>query len=139
MYLLWLLQGAVVQKQEVAASLVRVFEHHNRSVELLQLLARKEIHSTTDPNTIFRGNTIVTKSFDAFLKLHGQEYLQATLNEVIDDIMSDPVSCEMDPTRCSEKDQDRFQKNLRKHVNAVLDAIFRSAIHIPPNFRVRPY
>jgi hypothetical protein len=62
---------------------VRFFESHNlvsgsvgfvfeaQSVPFLSALLGCEIKRCTDPNTLFRGNTLATKCVDAFMKLAG--------------------------------------------------------------------
>lgn len=41
---------------------------------------------TSDPNTLFRGNTLVTKMVDEFMKLVGLSYLRQTLQCCIDEV-----------------------------------------------------
>lgn len=135
-YLLWLLQAATAQREECARSLVRVFEHRGEIIRLLETIARREVLSTSDPNTIFRGNSLVTKAWDVFLKLHGSEYLRSALLPVIRGIFEETATCELDPTRFGRRDNvERNLKALRKHVTATLDAIFGSASQCPFVFR----
>lgn len=41
---------------------------------------------TTDPNTLFRGNSIATKMIDEFMKLIGLSYLRRTMQCCIDEV-----------------------------------------------------
>lgn len=53
---------------------------------LLKRLIQHEITVTSDPNTLFRGNTLVTKMVDEFMKLVGLSYLRQTLQCCIDEV-----------------------------------------------------
>ena len=54
--------------------------------DVLKRLIEHEVTVTTDPNTLFRGNTIVTKMVDEFMKLIGLSYLRQTLQCCIDEV-----------------------------------------------------
>ena len=54
--------------------------------QLLQRLIEHEVAVTADPNTLFRGNTLVTKMVDEFMKLIGLPYLHRTLQGCIDEV-----------------------------------------------------
>lgn len=41
---------------------------------------------TSDPNTLFRGNSLVSKMVDEFMKLVGLSYLHRTLQCCIDEV-----------------------------------------------------
>ena len=40
----------------------------------------------SDPNTLFRGNSLASKVIDEFMKLVGRSYLQATVQGCIDEV-----------------------------------------------------
>lgn len=52
-----------------------------------------------DPNTIFRGNSLASKSLDSFMKIIGHDYLVLVLKEIIDEIFLEKKNCEIDPMR----------------------------------------
>ena len=60
------------------------------------------LHFSSDHNTLFRGNTLLTKLLDELLKLVGLPYLHHTLKPTIDQICTDHLPCEIDPTRLRE-------------------------------------
>ena len=41
---------------------------------------------SSDSNTLFRGNSLVTKAIDEFMKLAGMQYLHDTLKCLIDEV-----------------------------------------------------
>ena len=50
-------------------------------------------------NTLFRGNSLATKSFDQFMKVVGMPYLHETLKPVIDQIYEEKKMVELDPQK----------------------------------------
>ncbi|KJE95651.1 RAS p21 protein activator 3 [Capsaspora owczarzaki ATCC 30864] len=136
-YIIMLLQAASNQKEDVARCLVRIFEGQGNALTFLNTMARKEVTSTADPNTIFRGNSLATKAFDAYLKLHGMPYLHSVLKPIISSIVFDNVNCEVDETRLDKgEDLSKNWKNLKAIVSRTFDAVLGSATSCPFEFRV---
>ena len=48
-----------------------------------------------DPNTIFRGNTLVSKCMDELMKLAGLHYLHTVLRPVVERIYQERRPCEV--------------------------------------------
>ena len=87
------------QLEEVASILLNIFESQGSAVRYLSQLIAHEVKSCKDPNTIFRGNTLTSKSLDTYMKVVGHDYLTSVLKETLDEIFSDKKICELDPTR----------------------------------------
>lgn len=122
-------------KDRVASILVGLMQETQRLPEFLKLLTEDEIRATTDPNTIFRGNSLATKSMDNFMKLVGQRYLQGTLMAVLGEIQEQQLECEIDPSRLTDSGSrdsgaDNLA-NLKYYANACLNAIASSAPACP--------
>lgn len=64
----------------------------------------------SDANTIFRGNTLVSKMMDEVMRLAGRHYLHSTLRPAIDLVFQEHKPCEIDPSRC--KDPNTIESNL---------------------------
>ena len=64
----------------------------------------------SDPTTIFRGNTLVSKMMDEGMRLAGLHYLHSTLRPAMEQVFSERKPCEIDPTRV--KDANTIQANL---------------------------
>jgi Ras GTPase-activating protein 3 len=126
----YLLGEMVANKQEIAQPLVRLFTHNQRIVEIIQNLAEYEICKLTDPTTIFRGNTLVSKMMDEAMKLSGLNYLHSTLRPIVELILHEKKCCEIDPTRTKEKVEQNLI-NLHEYVEKVFDAIIKSAPQCP--------
>lgn len=136
-YIILLLQAASNQKEDVAKNLVKIYEANGKALEFLENMARKEITSTSDPNTIFRGNSLATKAFDSYLKLHGMPYLHSVLKPIISQIVHENLNCEVDETRLEKNDDlNKNWKNLKALVTRTLDAVLSSAGSCPFEFRV---
>ncbi|KAK7078654.1 Ras GTPase-activating protein 2 [Halocaridina rubra] len=129
----WLLGEVVAQKQDVVQPLTRVFLHHGQIVPFVSALARHEISKITDTNTIFRGNTLVSKCIDELMKLVGRHYLRTTLKPTLDTIFRDRKPCEIDPTKLQQGESREVNLgNLKEYISSVLKAIFNSALSCPP-------
>uniref|UniRef100_A0A182JMT7 Ras GTPase-activating protein n=1 Tax=Anopheles atroparvus TaxID=41427 RepID=A0A182JMT7_ANOAO len=126
--------GEVVQnKTEVAQPLVRLFTHTSEIAGVIKALAEHEISKLTDPTTIFRGNTLVSKMMDEAMRLSGLHYLHATLRPIVEEIFAEKKPCEIDPTRV--KDVGAIEgnlHNLQDYVGKVFEAITKSAVKCPP-------
>lgn len=128
--------GEVASKLEVAQPLVRLFTHQQLIAPMIRALADHEISKLTDPTTIFRGNTLVSKMMDEAMKLSGSQYLHATLRPIVDEIVAEKRPCEIDPARVKDRGQiDANLKNLSVYVARVFEAITSSAVHCPAVLR----
>jgi Ras GTPase-activating protein 3 len=124
----YLLGEMVANKQEIAQPLVRLFTHNKRIVDIIQRLAEYEICKLTDPTTIFRGNTLVSKMMDEAMKLSGLHYLHSTLRPIVELILHEKKCCEIDPARINREKTSIEQNlnNLHEYVEQVFDAIVKS-------------
>jgi Ras GTPase-activating protein 3 len=126
------LLGVKVNKNEIAQPLVRLFTHKNLIATIIKNLADHEISKLTDPTTIFRGNTLVSKMMDEAMRLIGLHYLHNTLRPIVEEILSDKKPCEIDPTKANDKtDIETNLNNLQDYVEKVFEAITKSAVKCP--------
>lgn len=128
----YILGEIISNKTEVSQPLVRLFTHKGCISPMIKALADHEISKLTDPTTIFRGNTLVSKMMDEAMRLSGSHYLHATLQPIIELILSERKPCEIDPTRV--KDATTVETNLvnlQEYVGKVFAAIMSSAVHCP--------
>jgi hypothetical protein len=66
---------------------------------------------------MFRGNSLATKSMEAYMKLVASEYLKATLHEFIKNVIEKNIDCEVDPTKLSN--QSTLEKNRQNLMSLV--------------------
>jgi RAS protein activator-like 2 len=87
----------------LATSLTRIAQSLSYSTPYLVDIIQAEISSTADNSLIFRGNSIATKSMEAYMKLTGETYLRETLTRFAVDIVSstyfNDIDFEVDPDR----------------------------------------
>ncbi|XP_034947168.1 ras GTPase-activating protein 3 [Chelonus insularis] len=129
----YILGEIVSSKMEAAQPLVKVLVHHGQLVSVIRALASHEISKLTDPTTIFRGNTLVSKMMDEGMRLAGLHYLHSTLRPAIDQVILEKKPCEIDPTRV--RDATTIQTNLanlKEYVERVFTAITTSGVRCPP-------
>ncbi|XP_059619518.1 GTPase-activating protein [Phlebotomus argentipes] len=127
-----ILGEVVSNKTDVAQPLVRLFTYKNKIAPMIKALADYEISKLTDPTTIFRGNTLVSKMMDEAMRLTGIKYLHQTLRPVVDDIVQEKKPCEIDPSRLKDTSAiDGNLQNLQEYVERVFNAITTSAVRCP--------
>ncbi|KAL7734735.1 hypothetical protein ACLKA6_011023 [Drosophila palustris] len=128
----YILGELVSGKTEVAQPLVRLFTHTERIAPIIKALADHEISNLTDPTTIFRGNTLVSKMMDEAMRLSGLHYLHQTLRPVLSQIVAEKKPCEIDPSKVKDRSAvDTNLHNLKDYVERVFDAITKSAERCP--------
>lgn len=129
----YILGELVSNKTEIAQPLVRLFTHESLISPIIKALADHEISKLTDPTTIFRGNTLVSKMMDEAMRLSGLHYLHGTLRPIVDAILAEKKPCEIDPMRVKDKSMVETNLiNLQEYVERVFEAIINSAVRCPP-------
>ncbi|XP_059147886.1 ras GTPase-activating protein nGAP-like isoform X4 [Physella acuta] len=107
---------AVREKEEFATSLVYILQKQSKACEFLSDIVMEEISRLDDEHLTFRGNSIATKSMEAYMKLVGEKYLKDTLGDFIRQLINSPDDCEVDPTKvatpqlllCQQKNLDMY-------------------------------
>lgn len=85
-----------------------------------------------DSRLTFRGNSLATKSMEAYLKLTGDRYLQETLGELVATVLTAGHDCEVDPLKvASVSALQRQQQNLRAAVEMAWSKILESHTIFP--------
>ena len=107
--------------------------NENREI-LLRDLGRS---ATVEANLLFRGNSLLTKAFDAHMRRLGKEYLQETIGERLRDIAESNPDCEVDPSKIErDSDIDRNWRNLIALTSSLWTAISGSAGRCPLELRL---
>jgi hypothetical protein len=93
--------------------------------------------ATVEANLLFRGNSLLTKAFDAHMRRLGTEYLQETIGDRLRDIAESNPDCEVDPSKVrSQSNLDRNWRNLIALTSSIWDAISSSASRCPLELRL---
>nr|CAI5844234.1 unnamed protein product [Callosobruchus analis] len=124
--------GEIINKMDIAQPLVRIFMHYDKIVPIIGALANVEISNVTDPTTIFRGNTLVSKMMDEAMRLIGLQYLHKTLRPTLELIFAERKPCEIDPTRVRDANVIAANlANLKFYIQRIFEAITQSAVYCP--------
>ncbi|XP_075445940.1 ras GTPase-activating protein 4-like [Ascaphus truei] len=91
-------------RQEVATNLVKLFLGQGLAKEFLDLLFRLELDKTNEPNTLFRSNSLASKSMESFLKVAGTQYLHSVVGPTINRIFEEKKYIELDPSKVEIKE-----------------------------------
>ncbi|NWX23062.1 RASL1 protein, partial [Aegotheles bennettii] len=84
-------------REDVATKLVKFFLGQGLAVPFLDYLTTRELARTTDPNTLFRSNSLASKSMEQFMKVVGLPYLHQVLKPVVNHIFEEKKYVELDP------------------------------------------
>ncbi|PVD32951.1 hypothetical protein C0Q70_08398 [Pomacea canaliculata] len=149
--MLWELleQERTIELSHMAGALVRFYLAKETVIEYLDKLMQRDVDNTEDPNTLFRGNTLGTKSIDQFMKILGVPYLQETLQPVIERIFNEKKTIELDPSRVNSvrrrhslhrESEESFihssQDVVESYMSEVIDCITRSVSACPLALRI---
>ncbi|KAM9320064.1 ras GTPase-activating protein 4-like [Gastrophryne carolinensis] len=91
-------------RQEVATNLVNIFLGQGLGKEFLDVLFRLELDKTNEPNTLFRSNSLASKSMESFLKVAGTQYLHSVVGPTINRIFEEKKYIELDPSKVEIKE-----------------------------------
>ncbi|OXB64738.1 hypothetical protein ASZ78_016265 [Callipepla squamata] len=137
-------------RQEVAINLVKLFLGQGLVKEFLDLLFELELAKPCEPNTLFRSNSLASKSMESFLKVTGMQYLHAVLGPTISRVFEEKKYVELDPSKVEIKDvgcsglhrvqtesevMEQGRQLLQSYLGELLDAISKSASTCPPVIR----
>eukprot|EP00123_Amoebidium_parasiticum_P014977 comp22727_c1_seq1/m.35357 comp22727_c1_seq1/g.35357 ORF comp22727_c1_seq1/g.35357 comp22727_c1_seq1/m.35357 type:complete len:888 (-) comp22727_c1_seq1:9-2672(-) len=105
-------QAPQEDRKEILVSLIRIFENcstptKNYASRFLSRVAQNEIHNPKiTVSTLFRGNSIASKSVDAYMHQIGDEYLHELLCPVLTGLVSESPNCEVQPNKLEDPAQE---------------------------------
>ncbi|GEM09828.1 ras GTPase-activating protein 1 [Rhodotorula toruloides] len=129
--------------EEVTCILLRVYSAKSLLLPRVLRLADLEIDINARNNRsaaiLFRGNTILTKTIELYLRLIGAEYLDASIGNVIRRICADKVEIEIDPMKVKpgtkEKDLLANTHALHEWTLALWNSIYDAREKCPHDLR----
>ncbi|XP_026728635.1 probable Ras GTPase-activating protein isoform X2 [Trichoplusia ni] len=127
----------VKAKEDIGCALVLCMAGAGLAPRYLADVVALDVRRTGDHSLTFRGNSLATKSMEAYLKLVGDQYLQDTLCEaVLAAAGAGAAECEVDPLRAGGAAALRRQQAaLRDAVTLAWTSIAASAPRFPPPLR----
>ncbi|XP_059264456.1 rasGAP-activating-like protein 1 isoform X2 [Mustela nigripes] len=138
-------------RQDLATKLVKLFLGQGLAGPFLDYLTRREVARTTDPNTLFRSNSLASKAMEQFMKLVGMPYLHEVLKPVIHRVFEEKKYMELDPCKMDlgrsrrisfkgapseEHVRDASLGLLTGYLGPIVDAIVGSVGRCPPAMRL---
>ncbi|XP_022672734.1 probable Ras GTPase-activating protein isoform X3 [Varroa destructor] len=129
---------SVKTKEEVATALVHIMQKQGLATEFVTELVMNDVQKIEDEQLTFRGNSVATKTMEAYMKLMGgQFYLQETLRGAIELLLAASDDCEVDPSKvANHQTLLQHQLTLKKHVDLVWRRIRSSAAYFPAELRL---
>uniref|UniRef100_A0A3Q2GYD0 Ras GTPase-activating protein 4B n=1 Tax=Equus caballus TaxID=9796 RepID=A0A3Q2GYD0_HORSE len=133
-------------RQNVATNLLKLFLGQGLAKDFLDLLFQLELGRTSEANTLFRSNSLASKSMESFLKVAGMRYLHGVLGPIINKVFEEKKYVELDPSKVEVKDVgcsglhrpqteaevlEQSAQTLRAHLGALLSALSRSVRACP--------
>jgi len=131
---LFLLGDHPKEKGCFATILVKIFDSQGQLIRFIKALTDHEIENTPNPDIIFRGNSMVTKSLDSLMKFVGSSYLNDVLAPFLSELCSKKTkSYEVDPAKADKKQN--ISKNASTLISIcgnMLSTIYASVGECPP-------
>ncbi|CAN9513463.1 unnamed protein product [Ophioblennius macclurei] len=141
----------VESRQDVAMTLVKIYLGQGLVVPFLDYLNTREVNHTTDPNTLFRSNSLASKAMEQFMKAVGMLYLHEVLKPIINRVFDEKKYIELDPCKIdlnrtrrisfkgavSEAEvRDSSVEMLHSYLTSIIESIVGSVDQCPPVMRV---
>ena len=126
----------VKAKEDIGQSLVLFMHSQGLAASFLTDVVALDLLRVGDQRLTFRGNSLATKSMEAFLKLTGEQYLQDTLSAPISDIIISDRDCEVDPSKANGSSLARQQQALRNAVQSTWNSIAESSKFFPQQLKI---
>ncbi|XP_052223536.1 disabled homolog 2-interacting protein-like isoform X5 [Dreissena polymorpha] len=123
-------------KEELATTLIKVMQKLEKATDFLREVVMSEVLRLDNSHLTFRGNSLATKSMEAYMKIVGEKYLSDTLGEFVRNIIHSEDDCEVDPTRVAMPHfLQRQQTNLRMYCDMAWTKIITSSSFFPSELR----
>ncbi|KAL1951926.1 hypothetical protein VTO73DRAFT_1075 [Trametes versicolor] len=110
----------------------------NVLLENIMELADREVDGTlSSHNTLFRGNTVFTKTVELYMSWYGMPFLEASVGATIRRLCAEKVAIEVDPVRIG-KGPKAIEKNVELLVawcREFWDHIYEARTQCPPELR----
>ncbi|KAG8219815.1 Rho GTPase activation protein [Butyriboletus roseoflavus] len=107
-------------------------------VEHIIEYADREVDGTpSSHSTLFRGNTIFTKTMELAMAFYGREFLEASIGRIIRQICLEKITIEVDPNRSGKgpKDVERGVEQLVEWCQTTWDSIYAHRGDCPHEMR----
>lgn len=116
-----------------AQVLLRIDVAHRRVLHRIMGLCEKEVEQNdSNLGTLFRGNSLLTKTVELYMRLIAFDYLDNSVGHVLRHICEERIVVEIDPARMEPKDHlQRNVEELEKWTRAIWESIYNSRQRCP--------
>lgn len=97
----------------------------------------------TVTNTLFRGNSLLTKGLERYMKLNAADYLESTVGNIVRKIVASGVYMEIDPERLHNHPRSAIDRTVREnqlkldhYAGSLWSAIYNSIDLLPTSFNI---
>ncbi|KAA1471480.1 Rho GTPase activation protein [Dentipellis sp. KUC8613] len=98
--------------KHISAELVAIAVAKNKLLDSVFELADREVDGTpSSHNTLFRGNTVFTKTVELLMAWYGKAFLEASVGPTIRRLCAENVAIEVDPVRSGKGSKD-IERNV---------------------------
>ena len=126
----------ITEADEMGEALCTIFETKGAVMRLLKKMIDDEIAESDSAGTLFRGNSVASKTMKAYSKLIGLDYLKVVLRDLVLQVSENVGMYEVDPRKLPEGDNlDENWDRLKEASQQFLDAITDSVDKCPLEFR----
>eukprot|EP00020_Sapocribrum_chincoteaguense_P004048 CAMPEP_0170754270 /NCGR_PEP_ID=MMETSP0437-20130122/12919_1 /TAXON_ID=0 /ORGANISM="Sexangularia sp." /LENGTH=882 /DNA_ID=CAMNT_0011093409 /DNA_START=153 /DNA_END=2799 /DNA_ORIENTATION=- len=123
--------------EDLVRSVVKVLRRFGTASDFVTRCVETELASCEQESTLFRTDSLATKSVGALLRVSAAGYLRATLGPLITSVCSSPSGYEVDPAKIpASEDPVENMHNLRDTAERALEVITDSLPDVPREVRV---
>lgn len=94
-------------------------------------------------NTLFRGNSFLTKALERYMKFNASDYLESTIGKIVRKIVVSGVYVEIDPERLYNHPRSQIERTVREnqmklehYASDLWKAIYASVDYLPGSFKL---
>eukprot|EP01126_Amoeba_proteus_P043810 TRINITY_DN482_c0_g2_i4.p1 TRINITY_DN482_c0_g2~~TRINITY_DN482_c0_g2_i4.p1 ORF type:complete len:603 (-),score=163.63 TRINITY_DN482_c0_g2_i4:197-2005(-) len=122
--------------EEVAQTLVKIYEAKNKAPIILNSLLSVETKRASDVDTLFRANTIASKAIDMFMKLVAHSYLEYAVGPTVSALYKEKRQLYVQPEKHSEAINLRNWKVSMTYLDLLFNRIYASTMYFPNSLRI---
>jgi hypothetical protein len=121
---------------DLVRSVVKVLRRFGTATDFVARCVETELATCEQESTLFRTDSLATKSVGALLRVSAAGYLRATLGPLITSVCSSPSGYEVDPAKIpASEDPVENMHNLRDTAERALEVITDSLPDVPAEVR----
>lgn len=121
---------------ELAQILTRVYLGEGVLLQRICHFVAAEVDRHTETaSVLFRGNTLLTKTLELYMRLVGADFLEACVGEPVRRLCVEKPELEIDPLKLKSRDQNQHVAELREWVDALWRSIYEARYRCPQELR----